>query len=213
MKLLIIIISHALDIKWNNNIKILNDYMNNTNIEVEYCGISNQDDFNNYESIIPFRYKIINTKLQNNKLCDFITDYKSELKYDWYMKIRPDVKLLENINFNIFSEYAINALARVYYGPKKIKYGMSVNGEGVWKNVGCCYYNDVEKDIILDNTLLFFHKNIININAFDKIDYPSRDEWHQTQMFNERKIPLNVIGIYFENTKYNTFPGNINMNE
>ena len=51
-------------------------------MEVEYCGISYQDEFHNYESIISFKYKIINTKRQLSKICDFITDYKAELYYD-----------------------------------------------------------------------------------------------------------------------------------
>ena len=92
MKLLIIISSHELHINWSDNIKILNDYAKLLNIEVDYCGISNQDNFHNYEDIIKFKYKIINTKQQFSKLCDFITDYKSEMDYDWYMKIRPDMK-------------------------------------------------------------------------------------------------------------------------
>ena len=142
--LLIIICSHELNNIWIDNIKILDNYMKLQNINVDYCGISNQDDFDNYKDIINFKYKIINNNQQFSKICDFITDYKSELNYDWYMKIRPDIKLLENINFNVLSENAINARARVYYGPKQIKYGMSVNGEGCWNNSGDCYYDDYE---------------------------------------------------------------------
>ncbi len=108
MKLLIIICSNELDIKWCDNIKILDDYIKqNKNIQVDYCGISSNNDFHNYESIIKFKYKIINSKKQLTKICDFITDYKSKLNYDWYIKFRPDMKLLENINFNILSKTAI----------------------------------------------------------------------------------------------------------
>ena len=183
-------------------------------ITVEYCGISNQDDFHNYENIISWKYKIINTKLQFSKICDFITEYKSELDYDWYMKIRPDVKLLENIRFDLLSEHAVNARARVYHGPRKIKYGMSVNGEGKYKYIGDCHYADIEHDVILDDMLFIFHRNIIQLNAFDPIPPPEGSawpEWNQTKIFNERNIPLHVIGIYFENTKHNIFSGDIHM--
>ena len=216
MKILIIISSHVFDIKWSDNIRILNDYLKqNNNIEVDYCGISNQYDFNNYENIIQFKYKIINTKQQLSKICDFITDYKSELDYEWYMKIRPEIKLFENINFDTLSKNAINARARVYNGPLKIKYGMSVNGNGSWKNIGDCYYDDNEHDIILDDMIYIFHNNVRLNNAFDKIDQiitHTQNEWTHTTIFTERKIILNVIGINLCITKNeNNFSGDINM--
>jgi len=213
MKLLIIICSHDLNINLCSNIKILNDYMKILDMEVDYCGISNLDDFHNCESIIQFKYKIVNTKTQFSKICDFITDKKLELDYDWYMKFRPEVKLLENINFDILSENAINARARVYYGPKIIKYGMSINGKGIWKNIGDCYYSEHEHSVILDDMIFIFHKNILQMNAFDKIGpvLEHENEWLQTKIYNKRKIPINIIGIYLEFTKYNTFSGDINM--
>jgi hypothetical protein len=129
------------------------------------------------------------------------------------MKIRPDVKLLENINFDILSEHAINARARKYSGPKRIKYGMSVNGPDMWANIGDCHYSDTENIVILDHMLQIFHKNIINLNAFDKISLPLADahEWVQTNIYTSRKIPLNVIGINLELVKYHTFSGHLNM--
>ena len=75
MKLLIILSNHTFDKMWCDNIKCLNDYMKNNCIEYDYCGISNQNDFDIYETIIQFKYKIINTKKQLNKICDFITEY------------------------------------------------------------------------------------------------------------------------------------------
>jgi len=221
MKLLVIICSSDLEKKWCDNIKILNDYIKLLNMDVDYCGISSQDDFNNYEGIISFKYKIINAKRQFSKICDFISDYKPVLEYDWYIKIRPDVLLLENINFNILSENAINARARVYYGPSKIKYGMSVNGEGIWKNIGNCYYDDIEHDVVLDDQIFIFHKNMIILNAFDKIEHKitSNNYWDQfeyeffmSSIFKSREISFNVIGINLILLKYNTFSGNLNMN-
>jgi len=200
------------DLKWCNNIQLLNDYMKLQDMEVDYCGISNQDDFHNYENIISFKYKIVNPKLQFSKICDFITDYKPFLDYDWYMKFRPDIKLLENINFNILSINAINARARVYYGPRKIKYGMSVNGEGCWANIGDCFYDVSEHDIILDDMLFIFHKNILQTNTFNKIKQAGyiENEWFQTAIFNNHNIHLNVIGYNLMNTKYGGFSGNTN---
>jgi len=182
-------------------------------MDVDYCGISNNNDFHNYEVIIQFKYKIINTKMQFSKICDFITDYKAELNYDWYIKIRPDIKLLECINFNMLSTNAINARTRIYFGPQQIKYGMSINGKGPWKNIGDCHYAKNEDNIIIDDMFFIFHKNILQMGAFDKIKGDIyENEWVQTNIYNQRKIPLNVIGINLENTKYNAFSGDINNN-
>jgi len=217
MKLLIMICSHKLDIEWCNNIKILHDYMKLLNIDVEYCAISNQDDFHTYETIIPFKYRIINTKQQFSKICDFITDHKAELDYDWYMKIRPDIKLLEQIPFDVLSDNAINARARVYFGPKKIKYGMSINGEGYWKNIGDCAYSKIEHYVLLDDALFIFHKKVLHMGAFEKIEpfsgwWGTREvEWTQEKVFKDRNISLNVIGIHLELTNHHTFSGHVNM--
>ena len=160
MKLLIIICGHEFNTKWCDNIIILNNYMKQQNIEVDYCGISNENDFHNYEHIISFKYKIIDTVRQMSKICNFITGYKSQLCYDWYMKIRPDIKLLENINFDMLLDNAINARAREYTGPKKIKYGMSVGGKGLWENIKDSHFNETNEFIILDDMMYIFHHNV-----------------------------------------------------
>lgn len=214
MKVLIIIPSHVFHENCCENIKILNEYMKQHDVQVDYCGISGKDDFYMYETIIPFKYKVINTKKQFSKICDFITDYKSELDYDWYIKIRPEVKLLENISFDNLSKNAINARARVYHGPLKIKYGMSVGGEGCWKKLVECYYAETEHDVILDDMFFIFHKNLVQQNAFDKVDNilsDTQNEWDFTLIFEKRKIALNVIGIHFYLTKHGAFSGNINL--
>ena len=214
MKLLIIISSHKFDKAWINNIIILNNYIKmNANIEVDYSAISNQDDFHNYESIISFKYKTINTKYQFSKICDFITDNKSELNYDWYMKFRPDLKLLENINFDLLCENAINARSRVYFGPKKIKYGMSINLREF-------HYDDNEHNVIVDDQLYIFHKNVVEKGAFDKIEAGSirgwwgtiENEWVHSIVFESRNIPINIIGINLEFTRDNSFSADLNMN-
>jgi len=214
MKLLVIIVYSNFDIEYLDNIIILNNYMKLLNIHVDYCGISNEDDFKNYESVIQFKYKMINSKRQLSKICDFITDYKSELDYDWYMKIRPDIRLLENIKFDILSMSAVNARTRLYFGPRVIKYGLSVGGKGTWEDKKDYVYNPQEIHVILDDMLFLFHNNVIQMGGFEKI-YPdtsgNEHEWTQTELYNKRNIPLNVIGINLENTKYKACSGHLNM--
>ena len=229
MKILIILCSHEFNINNCDNVTRLNNFLVSLpGAIVEYCGISNTNDFHNYESIISFKYKVVNTKKQFNKICDFITDQKSELDYDWYIKFRPDIKIIELNDFNLLSDKAINARARVYNGPKKIKYGMSVNGEGVWKNIGDCFHDDCEKEVVLDDMMFIFHNNVIQVGAFDKIPYKlvgdnewyqtnewrihaGENEWYQTNIWKIRNIPLNVIGINLKITKHDCFSGDINM--
>jgi hypothetical protein len=194
-----------------NNIKIINDYLKKDNI-VEYCGISNNDDFSNYESVISFKYKMINDKFQLSKICDFITEYKNDLDYDWYIKIRPDLRLLQNINFEILSDTGINARARVYNGPLQLMHGLSVSGEGFWKNILDCHYNIYETEIVLDDMIFIFHHNVVLMDGFEKFEQDGRQhEWFHTNIWKSRNIHLNVIGINLEFTRHNSYSGHINI--
>jgi len=218
MKVLVIIISSIFEKKWSDNIKILDNLMKNNGIDVEYCGISNQNDFFNYESIISFKYKIINTKLQLSKMCDFITDYKLMFDYTWFIKFRPEVELLENINFDLLSKTGINARTRSYIGPLKIKYGMSIGGSGIYNHINDCSYSLVEQKVILDDMIYIFHNNVVQKNAFNKINSfflrmrKFQDEIFFSFLLNKRNISLNVIGINLNFKKYgDCFSGDLNL--
>lgn len=207
MKVLVILISHEMHPSHSPYVEILANYMKEHT--VDYCGISNSDDFHNYESIIPFKYKIINTKRQLSKVCDFITDYKSELDYDWYVKFRPDMKLLDPINFDMLSTTAVNARARQYIGPKLIKYGKSFNDFITISNGG--YYSIIETLIILDDMIYIFHNNVIKRGGFESFPYTGiqEAETFQSNLWRSRNIELNVVGINALNTKYGYVSGDI----
>jgi hypothetical protein len=213
LKILVIICSHEFNSSHCENIQILKDYLLELpDTLISYCGISNQDDFHIFEDIISFDFKVINPKYQLSKIRDFIADNKSTLNYDWYIKIRPDVKLLEPIQFENLLDNSINARARVYHGPKRIKYGMSINGEGGWKNVGDCFYDINEIQVVLDDQIFIFHHNVINAGTFNKIikiDGPEH-EWIHTKYWEFNNIHLNVIGINLLMTKYMCYSGDVN---
>lgn len=215
MRILVILCSHKMDVENKGNIAVLDFFMKQTypNDTVEYCGISNSDDFTNYEHILSFRYKIIHTKRQLWKLCDFITDHKDTLDYDWYIKIRPEVRLIEPIRMDGLSQSSINARAREYKGPRVIKYGMSTGGEGFWKHRKDYSYDSYEHDIILDDQLIIFHHTVIRNGGFELHDVDPKDmeEWAHTKHWESRNIPLNVIGLNILFTKYNAYSGHINM--
>jgi hypothetical protein len=211
MRLLVIICSHEMNKSDLNNIVKFNGYLLSQNITVDYCGISNQDDFNNYEDIISFKYKIINKKKQLSKICDFITKYNSELDYDWYIKTRTDLMLLEPINFDILLNNAINARARQYVGPQQIPNGSSVGGEGMWSYIKDYAYNNYISEIVLDDMIYIFSKDVKNKEAFNIIpEHDLENEWTHSNIWKSRNIALNVIGIYAIFTKYNVYSGNIN---
>lgn len=207
MKVLVIICSHEFNKSDHNNIKNLNNHLSNFN--VDYCGISGLNDFANYEDIINFKYKMVTPIRQLSKICNFISN--NNLDYDWYIKIRPDVNLLEMFDFNTLSNTSINARARQYTGPKQIKYGMSVNGPGAWRHIGDCHYGE-EEFIVLDDMMYVFHNDVIKLGAFDKINLNNvvENEWIHTSVWKDRNINLNVIGIHLDNTKYHAISGNIN---
>jgi hypothetical protein len=210
MKILVIFVSNKMDSKDIDNIKILKEFL--IDYEVDYCAISSTNDFDIYEQVIDLKYKIVNTKKQLSKITDFITDTKDDLNYDWFIKIRPDNKLLEKIDFSTLKQDSINARARVYAGPRMLKYGMTVNGKGYFAHIRDCSIQSSESKVILDDTLFIFGQGAIRKGAFDKILEGKReDEWFQTAIFNNRKIPLNVIGIFVLNTKHNIESGHLNM--
>jgi len=210
MKVLVIISSEQHNSEHIDNIIILNNYLRN--MQVDYCAISSNDDFHVYENIIKLKFKFKSPKKQFSKICDFISEHRGELQYDWYIKFRPEIKLLEPINFDKLLDNAINARARLYIGPKKIKYGMSVNGEGPWKNIGDCQYDINTMKIILDDIFYIFHRKIINKGGFKPITFDGRqDEYFHTETWRRRSIHLNIIGIHLEFTKNNTKSGDLNM--
>ena len=108
-------------------------------------------------------------------------------------------------------ETSINARARFYTGPKSIKYGMSVNGPGRWKNIGDCFFSPQEEKVILDDQLFFFHKNVLG-GFLAPLD-PLPVKWNeqiQTELFRERGITLNVVGFNVRLTKYDVESGDLN---
>lgn len=233
MKVLIILISNELDLIYKNNIVILKNLIKQSlpNYIIDFAVISSYNDFCNYENIIPIKYKIINTKRQLNKICDFISDYKYNFDYKWYIKFRPDHKLLESINFDLLDENSINCRARVYIGPKKVINGNTCGGKGKWNTIKSCKFSENEETFIIEDTIWIFHNNVINMGGFDKLkskfpshkqdnysigyeetfDENNEPEWKYTVLFKSRNIKFNLIGINVLNEKHNTLSGNINI--
>ena len=217
MKLLVIFVSNQFSPNYIQNIIKLNELLHNITNTIDYVGISSQNDFHHYEKIITFKYKIINQRKQFSKICDFIQEYKNDLgDYDWFIKFRPEIFLFENLPFQQLSQDSINARVRQYTGPKRIPYGCSVGGKGMFCNEKPCKYDTYEHNIELDDQLYIFHKNIIDKGGFDLIHKVEHDKNNQHEDFHSlfwisKGIHLNAIGINMVLLKNYTWSGNINI--
>jgi hypothetical protein len=230
--ILIILVNHTMDTEYVDSMKELSKYIAHLSIKytVDLAGISSEDNFSNYDGIIDFKYKYISPKGQLSKLCDFITEHKAHLKYDWFIKMRPGVQVLDynTINFDALPKNAVSARARCYRGPHKNKKSCSVGGEGPFK---IFLYNCINnegphknkphsspgfpaKDTLLDDTVYIFHRNVIDKGGFAPTEGTDKEnEFYHTNIWKSRNIELNVIGldIKFRSNKYpdTIYSGNI----
>ena len=217
MKILVLITTRENLIEFKSNINILKQYMNDLGEDyiVDYAGISCIDDFSNYEDILFFKYKVIDKSQQLSKIYNFISKNKEELDYDWYIKFRPEIKLLENINFNNLCDRSINARVRFYTGPIRLKNATCFGGVECTqcimrkkknkKYIKIGEYNEKETKIMLDDIIYIFNKNIIEMGCF--IDKPNNKKrqceayhdiyWRQHNM-NLNIMSLNAICIFEE---------------
>ena len=74
---------------------------------------------------------------------------------------------------------------------------------------------DFNKEIVMDDQFYIFTNKVINMGAFNKlpIEYENiirQDEWVHTKLFNERNIPLKIIGLNVIFTKNDSYSGDIN---
>jgi hypothetical protein len=178
--------------------------------EVDYAGISSVDDFANYEDIIKFKYKEIDTKYQLTKVCNFIQKYS--LDYDWFIRFRTEMYLLNPIDFKNLCVMSINARARKYIGPKSIKYGMSIDLPSG--------FSESETFVEVDDQIYIFHKNVIDKGGFSGIElYDNKitieNETVHTEFWNLRGISFNIVPInalFMRDTSWIGYQsGNINI--
>lgn len=166
-KILIIIVSrdinnthrHALLTIKNN---LIDSLKNDDNI-VDLCSVLSETNYDmSYKSILGnFKYEFICTDPQLRKVCYIFEKIKYD-DYDWYIKVRPEIYLLEKItnkNFEFFSKEKINSRCRCYEGEKiNLSNGLSIPYSSKWIN-----YNSKFTIINPDDQMYFFHKNIAGL--------------------------------------------------
>ena len=196
MRVLVIIVSHEMNGSLDN-IQILKQFMDQSGHTVDYAAISSGTDFSIFEHILRFKYKFTCKDKQLTKVCEFIKSFKSQLDYDWYVKTRPEIKLLEPINFSRMKPNAINARAREYVGSRYIKYGLSLPSN--FLPIKAVSYNSSKETFILDDQLYIFDHSIIAGGYFETkylIDKTIlENEWLHTEYWKLQNTPLNVVGI------------------
>ena len=169
---------------------------------VDIAAISSKDDFSNYSDILDFKYKYVNTKKQISKLCDFISENKDNLKYDWFFRTRPESEIVnfDTIDFSHLPKDAVSARAREYEGPFMGKHACSVGGEGEYSHIKACHYKKNQEKLTIDDTIVF-HRTVIDKGGFVPVSSDKetenirQDEWFLTDMLVSRGIPLNIIDI------------------
>jgi hypothetical protein len=88
---------------------------------------------------------------------------------------------------------------------------MSVNGAGIWLNIGDCFYSEKERQIELDDQMYIFHNNIIKQGTFNVINqYRIENETTHDHYWNARGIHKNIIGINIYLEKYKVYSGDLN---
>ena len=164
-----------------------------------------------YSGFIDPKYTAVKAKyvfkspyFQLGKLVDFLKKVKLEEDYDWFVKTRPEIKLVTSPDFSSLDmeEISINARARGYIGnPIHVPKGCSVGG--YWYK---CYEDDIRFDktkniTILDDQIYIFNDKVRHIlkNAKDdKLFYTEnvcQNEWYHSYFFKQNNIKLNIIGL------------------
>ena len=82
------------------------------------------------------------------------------------------------------------------------------------------FFDEEEKEIVLDEQIYVFHKNVINNGGFEPVedDISHQHEWFHNRIWLSRGIPFNLIGINTIHTHgmnrpgstHDMFSGNIN---
>jgi hypothetical protein len=178
--------------------------------QLDFACVSSKDDFDNYKKYFDFKYTLVCPDLQLEKLCKFFDKFKHEFEYDWYIKIRPEVVLLEPIRFEKLKAGAVNARSRIYIGPENIPNGSVGGGDGLWSSIDLNAYAPDLKLLILDDQFFIFDKIVVDAGGFKLLEENESIVWENstiflkdlqnetthTELWKNRGIGINLIGIY-----------------
>jgi hypothetical protein len=203
MKVLVIIVAAKMPNNWVENIRMLAMHLKCRTDQIDYALISPEE-----ADALPLKYTFRSNKMQLSKISDFICQFKDELSnYDWIVKTRPDLILLDDIDFDNLPHDCINARARVYSrNVSPIRFGLSLEHP-------CCQGNcrhrsppsEADISIILDDMLYIFHTDLLQkfrpvIDVTGDMYWTphgycyKEQEWFHTFWWDKLGIGKNVIG-------------------
>jgi len=182
MKTLVMVVTHVLHETYIENIK--NSFEN-----ADFALITSEE----YKGSVDFKYKVVNPNHPLSKVCSFLISL--EEKYDWYVKIRPEVELNRCVTFDNLSKDAINARCRAYTGSKRIPFGASLGG--VWQGAyaDSIKYHPEHEHIILDDQMYIFHRNVFEQGMCSPpVEQGQCNEWCHAVHWVKNGIKVNPVG-------------------
>ena len=174
---------------------------------IDYAVVLSEYDEAKYDQIenalggIKIKYRVANAERQMHKLWRFVSGLGEN--YDWYVKIRPEIQLLDTLRLYSCVAGHLNGRARVYRGPKHVEYGMSVKGEGCWHFIQYDYSEcPTEQEVVMDDQMFIFDGTVVESGVFNDMDIHHTDfpEREMTRLLNKHGVKLNVVGL---NVKFN----------
>jgi len=202
-RVLVVIISHSYHSAFDANLRSWDKLFPGTT--TDYAAVlseNNKEDFINIERAlgIPLKYRMCVADKQIHKLWQFISS-NDLTEYDWFVKMRPEMRLLDTIPLSDCIPDKFNGRARVYRGPKHVKHGMSVMGPGCWGLIVSDYsYNEHEVEVVMDDQMFMFDRAVVSSGVFGEIDIQNTHwpEHNMTKILTKHGVQLSVIGLNVE---------------
>lgn len=207
-RVLIVLVSDTFaDERWHPNLKTLPDAImpSTDKIAVDMIAIaSKEEDLPECGGSWACGKKSLACEnMQLMKMCRAIKEWRERnpgLRYDWYIKSRPDIQLHSPLNILAFIPGCINARARCYKGPCWLRKAASVGGDDKWGP-----YRDEflipspkEEGVVMDDQIYSFDSQVAESRVFDDTTMPPsplQHEWYHTMVWMARGAKFAVMSV------------------
>ena len=228
MKVLVIFITYEIQKKMITHIRHSKSYFESLKKKNEWESLDfalvytkSSPFLDQVKQTLSLKYILNSNQRQLGKICEFITNKKDKLNYDWFIKTRPDIEHLQDIAFEELSNTCINSRVRTYVGPDSIPYGHSVGGKGIFKKYRYkARYSEKLEVLLPDDQFYIFSKNIVDRGIFKTLKSNTfgvkQDEKFHRSIWEKRGASFKIIGIklrlYKKGNNGFAESGHINMN-
>lgn len=121
-KILLVFTNRSMENNWGSLASIRDKLINplKKHYTLDIAVVTSIEYNNEYDNILgKAKYKILYEKPVISKMCKLLENINYD-DYNWYIKIRPEITLLENIDINTIKKCCINSVngrVRHYFGP------------------------------------------------------------------------------------------------